>query len=143
MIDILGGTKFNFKMFISSYRDIVGHDTKPEDWNVRIREDEIVIDNSRNENTSTFVIEDNVLFVSVRSWNSQKFEVSSQNIDLTNTNFGWRDASLKPIRNPDFEAIAFFEHIKKISSSSKLGAEDMDSLAYSGMHVSYFDDFSY
>lgn len=143
MMDSAFEMQLNFRIFMSSYINL-GYKSCFEDWNVRVFKDDIKLDNFQNENTVTFFIEDGVLFVEVRPWNSQEV-TKSQNLDLVNPSSGWRDHHLNPCSNPAPEGLAFFEHLMKLSESSSLQPYCIDDLnpEYSGMRVEDFHSFIY
>ncbi len=108
---------------------MLGHSTNVDDWNVRISGKEVRLDNLRNENTSTFFIEDDVLFVEISTWSPQGNKTKSQNIYLNDLSTGWRDFDLRPMCNPSIEAIAYLEHLKKMEFNNEITCSD----------ASYFD----
>lgn len=105
---------FNMKVFIQAYKDL-GYSSQLDDWNVRVSNDgEIRLDNSHTKTTTTFLIEDSILFAKVSPWNIEISDSRTQNIDLLQTNFGWRNSNLEPCRDPAAEAIAFINHLSTL-----------------------------
>lgn len=105
---------FNLKVFIQSYKDL-GYSTQLDDWNVRVSNDgEIRLDNSYTKSTTTFVVDDSVLFAEVSPWNLEVASPHRQNVDLLQTNFGWRNDGLEPVRDPSPEAVAFLNHLSSL-----------------------------
>lgn len=113
---------FNLRVFVKSYGDL-GCATDLNDWNVRVYEGEIRLDNLRNETTTIASFATGLLFIEVRSWNNQA-DAKRQIINLTNPNSGWRDfatQSICALEVVSLEAQAFIAHLVELESS--LGPE--------------------
>ena len=66
---------FNMKVYIQSYKDL-GYPSQLDDWNVRVSNDgEIRLDNSHTKTTTTFLIDDSILFAEVSPWNIEISEI--------------------------------------------------------------------
>ena len=105
---------FNLKVYIGAYRDL-GYQSDPGDWNVRFNSaGEIRLDNTGTRSTTTLSIEDSILTVTVSPWNTEIADPQTQNLDLLQSNFNWRDSELYPVPNPSPEGVAFVEHLKNM-----------------------------
>ena len=105
---------FNLKVFIQAYKDL-GYSSQLDDWNVRVSNDgEIRLDNTYTKSTTTFVVDDSVLFAEISPWNLEVASPQRQNVDLLQTNFGWRNDDLEPVRDPAPEAVAFLNHLSSL-----------------------------
>ena len=104
---------FNFKIFVRSYGDL-GYNSQLDDWNVRFSDGQVLLDNTNTRSTTTFSVVHGILAVEVCPWNLELATPKLQNIDLLQTNFGWRDSELEPVRDPSPEAVAFLGHLSDL-----------------------------
>ena len=102
---------FNLKVFVEAYRRL-GYDTVLDDWNVRTDgKGEIRLDNGHTKSTTLAVIDDSILTVTVTPWNTEVADPKTQNVDLLQTNWGWRRFNLEPEPAPSPEGVAFLGHL--------------------------------
>lgn len=104
---------FNLKVFIQAYMDL-GYKSQLDDWNVRFSDGTVLLDNTYTRSTTTFSVVNGILAVEVCPWNLELAASKLQNIDLLQTNFGWRDSVLEPVRDPSPEAVAFLGHLSDL-----------------------------
>lgn len=105
---------FNLRVFIQSYSDL-GYTSQLDDWNVRVNGDgEIRLDNTRTKTTTTYVVSDSILTVEVSPWSLEVASPRRQNVDLLQTNFGWRNDFLEPVPDPSPEGVAFLNHLSDL-----------------------------
>jgi hypothetical protein len=99
---------FNLRMYITAYRNL-GYSVDLCDWNVRYSPGRLVLDNHSMQSSTNICVEDGLLDIEVRPWNS--IQGKRQNIDLLEINSGWRNSYYGPEKSPSPQAVAFLEHL--------------------------------